>query len=94
LAFFPGKYEPFTEEWKYYNKKSGWTLTLKRKKRTILYLAACKGHYIVGLYLAKKLPALSAQDERLHCCHQHKNRYTYPYRALLSKTIDRLLPAF
>jgi hypothetical protein len=27
-----------TEEWKFYGRSSGWTLLLKRKKRTILYL--------------------------------------------------------
>ena len=52
--YIAGKYEPVTEEWKYYNKKSGWILTLRQKKRTILYLVPCKGHYIVGFVFSEK----------------------------------------
>jgi hypothetical protein len=52
--YIAGKYEPVTEEWKYYNKKSGRILTLRQKKRTILYLVPCKGHYIVGFVFGEK----------------------------------------
>ena len=53
--YVAGRYEPVTEEWKYYNcKKAGWILTLRQKKRTILYLIPCKGHYIVGFVFGEK----------------------------------------
>ncbi|MFQ5694418.1 MAG: DUF3788 domain-containing protein [Terriglobia bacterium] len=36
-----------SEEWKFYGKESGWTLRMKRKRRTILYLVPRKGSFIV-----------------------------------------------
>ncbi|MCX7921885.1 MAG: DUF3788 domain-containing protein [Clostridia bacterium] len=38
---------PTTEEWKYYGKSSGWTLLLKHKKRTMLYLFPGEAFFIV-----------------------------------------------
>jgi hypothetical protein len=43
-----------TEEWKYYGKASGWTLILKLKKRTILYLFPCKEYFIVQFVYGEK----------------------------------------
>jgi hypothetical protein len=48
------RYEPLTEEWKFYSKKSGWSLPLKRKKRTVLYLIPCKGYFIAAFVLGEK----------------------------------------
>lgn len=44
------QYPGSIEEWKYYSKSSGWTLLLKYKKRTILYLFPCDG-YITVLFV-------------------------------------------
>ncbi len=33
-----GRHQPVSEEWKYYSKKSGWTLVVKHITRTLLYL--------------------------------------------------------
>jgi len=48
------EYEPVTEEWKHYGQESGWTLRLVQKKRTILYLIPCKGHFIVAFVFGDK----------------------------------------
>lgn len=48
------EHEPITEEWKHYGKKYGWTLRLVQKKRTILYLIPCKGHYMAGFVFGQK----------------------------------------
>jgi hypothetical protein len=53
--YIAGRYEPVTEEWKYYScKKTGWILTLRQKKRMILSLVPCKGHYIAGFIFSEK----------------------------------------
>jgi hypothetical protein len=36
-----------SQEWKFYGKGSGWTLRLKHKKRTILYLVPRRGSFMV-----------------------------------------------
>lgn len=43
-----------TEEWKHYGKASGWTLLLKQKKRTILYMFPQEGYFIVQIVLGEK----------------------------------------
>lgn len=55
------------EEWKFYGKTSGWTLLIKHKKRTILYLFPNSSFFIVSFVfggravqeaLASPLPSL------------------------------------
>jgi hypothetical protein len=55
------RYEPLTETWKFYSQKSGWSLQLKRKKRTVLYLIPCKGHFVAAFVLGDK--AVKAAQE-------------------------------
>ena len=38
-------YECVKSEWKFYSKKSGWTLVFKKKSRALLYLIPCKGYF-------------------------------------------------
>jgi len=47
-------YGQFTEEWKHYGKASGWTLLLKLKKRTILYLFPQNGYFIIQFVYGEK----------------------------------------
>jgi hypothetical protein len=47
-------YQPLTEKWVMYSEKWGWSLQLKRKKRTILYMTPCKKHFLVGFVLGEK----------------------------------------
>jgi len=42
------------QEWNSYSPKAGWSLKLKLKKRTILYLAPCRGKFRVAFVLGAK----------------------------------------
>jgi hypothetical protein len=48
------EYEPLTDKWVMYSDRWGWSLQLKRKKRTILYMTPCKKHFLVGFVLGEK----------------------------------------
>ena len=61
------------QEWSSYSRKAGWSLRLKRKKRTIVWLAPCQGCFRVAFILGDKamkaargcaLPATRGQDSR------------------------------
>jgi len=43
-----------TQEWRCYSAKAGWSLRLKRGKRTILWMAPCKGHFRVAFVLGDR----------------------------------------
>ncbi len=51
------------EEWKSFSPKYGWSLRLKRKKRTIVYLAPCKGCFQVAFLLGDKAVAAARQSD-------------------------------
>jgi len=55
------EYQPLTEKWMFSGEKWGWSLQLKRKKRTILYMTPCKKHFLVGFVLGEK--AVTAAHE-------------------------------
>ena len=42
------------QEWHSYSRKSGWSLRLKLKKRTILYMSPCKGSFRVAFALGDR----------------------------------------
>ena len=42
------------QEWNSYSPKAGWSLKLKLKKRTILYLSPCHDSFRVGFILGDK----------------------------------------
>jgi hypothetical protein len=42
------------QEWSSYSRKAGWLLRLKRKKRTIVWLAPCQGCFRVAFILGDK----------------------------------------
>lgn len=42
------------QEWNSYSRKAGWSLRLKRKKRTIVWLAPCLGCFRVAFILGDK----------------------------------------
>jgi hypothetical protein len=48
------EYQPLAEEWMFSGEKWGWSLRLKRKKRTILYMTPRKKHFFVGFVLGEK----------------------------------------
>jgi hypothetical protein len=50
------------QEWKAYSSKSGWSLRLKVKKRNIIYLSPCSGHFRVGFIFGDKAVAAARQS--------------------------------
>lgn len=48
------EYSPLSESWTFAGAKWGWSLRLKQKKRTILYMTPCKGHFLVGFVLGER----------------------------------------
>jgi len=48
------EYAPASEEWKYYNKKSGWILTLRQPKCVALYMVPKNDGFSAGVTLSKK----------------------------------------
>ena len=53
-AHLAAEYAPLDETWDFAGAKWGWSLRLRHKKRTILYMTPCKGHFLVGLALGEK----------------------------------------
>ena len=48
------KHDVTTLEWKSYSPKYGWSVRLKLKKRTIVYLSPCGGCFQVGFILGDR----------------------------------------
>lgn len=48
------QYEPLDETWQFAGVRWGWSLRLRHKKRTVLYMTPCKGHFLVGFVLGEK----------------------------------------
>jgi hypothetical protein len=55
------EYPPLDVTWNYAGANWGWSLRLKQKKRTILYLTPCRKHFLVGFALGEK--AVKAAQE-------------------------------
>jgi len=56
------EYGDILEEWKFYSQKSGWTLVLKRKKRTILYLQPHKDFFDAFFVFGEKAIAVTEKS--------------------------------
>ena len=54
VAHVTAKYAPLDETWIFSGANWGWSLRLKRKRRTVLYMTPCKGHFLVGFVLGEK----------------------------------------
>ena len=63
LPHLATEYAPLTDQWKYYSKASGWTLQLKQKKRTVLYMTPAKGHYLASFVLGEKAVKAARQSD-------------------------------
>ena len=57
------EYRPLTEKWMYSGAKWGWSLQLKRKKRTILYMTPCKRLFLAGFALGEKAVKAAHQSD-------------------------------
>ena len=54
LAELAGELDVAIQEWNSYSPKAGWSLRLKREKRTILYLSPCRGSFRAAFALGDK----------------------------------------
>ena len=59
-AAFP----PLSEKWSYSGKAYGWSLQLRQKKRTVLYMIPCPGHFVASFALGEKA-CVAARADRL-----------------------------
>ncbi len=48
------KYEGLKEEWKYYGKKTGWTLKLFYKKRNLFFFSVYEDYFILAFVFSDK----------------------------------------
>jgi Protein of unknown function (DUF3788) len=54
VAGLAAEFDVGIQEWNSYSPKAGWSLRLKRGKRTILWLAPCEGCFRVAIILGEK----------------------------------------
>ena len=54
LLLIKADYTTIAENWNFFGEKWGWSLQLKQKKRTILYMTPCRKHFLVGFVLGEK----------------------------------------
>jgi hypothetical protein len=47
-------YAPLDQTWNFAGANWGWSLRLRRKKRTILYMTPCQKYFLVGFVLGEK----------------------------------------
>jgi hypothetical protein len=53
-AHLASEYAPLEETWNFAGKSWGWSLRLRQKKRTVLYMTPCRKHFLVGFALGEK----------------------------------------
>ena len=54
ISYIAAEYPPLDETWSFSGANWGWSLRLKQKKRTVLYMTPCKGYFLVGFALGEK----------------------------------------
>jgi hypothetical protein len=47
-------YPPLDQTWNFAGAKWGWSLRMKQKKRTVLYMTPLRGRFLVGFVLGEK----------------------------------------
>jgi hypothetical protein len=55
---------PLIEEWNFSGKAYGWSFRLKQKKRILVHMTPCRGHFLVSFALGEKA-CLAAHAARL-----------------------------
>lgn len=45
---------PLAEEWNFAGNAFGWSMRLKKKKRTIVYMTPCRAHFLASFVLGEK----------------------------------------
>ncbi len=61
LSYLESEFDPFTYEWRFYTKNSGWVIKTIHKKRTILYMRPHKASFLVSFVYGDK--AVKAANE-------------------------------
>ena len=54
VSHIEATYPPLEKTWGFAGAKWGWSLRLKQKKRTVLYMTPCSKHFLVGFALGEK----------------------------------------
>ncbi len=54
IAHIASEYPPLDKTWGFSGANWGWSLRLKQKKRTVLYMTPCKGYFLVGFALGER----------------------------------------
>ena len=54
VAHIAAEFAPLDESWNFAGAKWGWSLRLKQKKRTVLYMTPCRKHFLVGFALGER----------------------------------------
>jgi hypothetical protein len=62
IAHIGGEYAPLEKTWNFAGANWGWSLRLRQKKRTVLYMTPCKGHFLVGFVLGEKAVRAAHDD--------------------------------
>jgi hypothetical protein len=57
------EYQPLAEKWNFSGAKWGWSLQMKQKKRTVLYMTPCKGYFLAGFALGEKAVRAAHQGD-------------------------------
>jgi hypothetical protein len=63
IMHLESEYPPVEGQWGFSGKKWGWSLRLKQKKRTILYLTPTTGYFFVGFVLGEKAATTALNTE-------------------------------
>ena len=63
ISRMEASYGPLSEAWSFSGAKYGWSLRLRRKKRTILYLIPQNQAYLVGVVLGDRALSLLRRDD-------------------------------
>lgn len=54
IAYIASEYAPLNSKWNFAGAAWGWSLCLKQKKRTVLYMTPCKKYFYAGFVLGEK----------------------------------------
>lgn len=57
------EYGPVIEEWKFYSKKSGWTLKILKKKRNLFFFTPAKGFFKIAFVFGDKAVAVVEKSD-------------------------------
>ena len=63
ISQMEASFGPLSEAWSFAGAKYGWSLRLKQKKRTVLYLIPQVGSFLVGIVLGDRALSLLRRDD-------------------------------